>query len=279
MSQAKNKGKTKSNEQKLRTSKTDKVILLFVILVPALILMSIAIFGSVNQPFEEGTEITFQAIDFGTDQNVTDAEVDLYYLNVSSYTEQEIEEVTNDMFVDFYTFNIDDVITANGSYLYRFYVYAENYTGYFGYPTVGLNKVYLAKIPTLLNMLAINTELGTSFNDTDVANWSIQFNCDDEEGFIPFYNKTAEENSSIVVKVTFDQAANISWVDYDGNYNTNKTAIGNSVFIELYNFAFLESGILNIALDEASLNIDFSTETIAIGYGNSNNYVELDQQI
>lgn len=241
------------------------------------------ILQAIQNPFQAGDKFSFQIVfnqGSGSSGNLR-----LYYYNCSGLTDEEISEIaSNDSnFVAYWEipFSADGIIgelTANQSFLYRYYVEPVNYTGSYGYVAIGLNKIFLNLLPTSLFVDVTSQTYQHTLENTTETNWTSTFG-QVGHAFNTWYNKSGNENISWVLKFDFDIVAdidfvNVSWFSYE-NQNTIKTADGNSVYVELGNFGF--TNLFN--------NLEFkffdgigttaNITRLGIGYGNPTNYNEL----
>jgi hypothetical protein len=241
------------------------------------------ILNAMQNPFVAGDKFSFQ-INFNQGSG-TPGNLQLYYVNTTGMTDEEIQGVvSNDSeFVDYFTipFAIDGVITeltANDSYLYRYYVQPAGYTGSYGYVAIGENAIYLNLLPTSLNIDVTSLTYSHVLENTTETNWTTTYS-QIGYGFNTFYNKTGAENISWVFKFDFDVPAldtfvDVSWFSYE-NQNTIETIVGNSLYVEIQNYGF-EDTQNNLGFKFAdTIGSTFNVTRLGIGYGNANNFVEL----
>lgn len=275
------KSKGKGSFSQLNTKWKALIVVLGVIF--AVGITSIVIISQLaDQPFVAGDTFSFQ-IDFKYGSG-SSGNLQLYYYNASGLTDdQKGEIVTNDSkFVDFYEipFGIDgiiDEIEVNDSFYYRYYVQPADYSGSYGYVIRGLNEIYVVLLPTTLAVDVSSPTFSHTLLNTTETNWSITY-VQAQHGFNSWYNKTGLENMSWVFKFDFDVTAeesfvNVSWFSFE-NQNTFKTINGNSLYVEIKNFGYINQNTLNIKFFDQIGTIANVTR-LGIGYGNANNFVEL----
>lgn len=258
------------------------VIILIALVSVSAVLLGVYYAQLVENPFEEGDSFSFK-ITFNQGSGEA-GNLDLYYYNSSGKTNEEIQEFLSNQsnFVDYFEipFLADgeiDEITANASYYYRYYVQPANYTGSFGYVTLGLNEIYLRLLPTSLSIDVTSLTFGHTLENTTETNWTCTY-AQSGHAFNTWYNKTGNENITWVFKFDFDVPAldtfvDIEWYNYE-NQNTIETIDGNSLYVEIHNYAFNSNDEMNFKFFD-EIGTTANVTRLGIGYGNALNYVEL----
>lgn len=263
-----------------------KNIISAVIIVVVVVLLGVGLplmLQAIQNPFQAGDRFSFQII-FNQGSGSA-GNLQLYYYNCSGLDQAEVETITsNDSnFVDYWDipFDSDGIIeelTANDSFVYRYYVQPENYSGSYGYVGLGLNKIYLNLLPTSLAIDVTSLTFSHTLLNTTETNWTTTYG-QSGYGFNTWYNKSGNENISWVFKFDFDVPAlatfvDVNWFSYE-NQNTIETIDGNSLYIEIQNYGF-QNIQYNFGFKFAdTIGSTFNVTRLAIGYGNANNFIEL----
>jgi hypothetical protein len=232
----------------------------------------------VPPPEGEETEFKFLITDYATGEEVDDANVYLYSVDIEDMT---IDEITDLEFADYELDESGDedlTHTPENNTLYWCHINSSGYLPVWMQPWVGVNEISLMNKTEALGAVFydadLNTEIGGDTWNTTEADWTLRtvtdFDEDEDgvdgyyEGYISYYDFSNDAFMRIIFEFEFNQSASASWVEVD-DFTNVKVVAGNSTFIGL-NTLLLGENVFEVDFDDG-IGSDFALNGVKVHFG------------
>lgn len=217
-----------------------------------------------------------------TTTEVISTQLKLYGMSKTGLTEQQIADRTN----QFAYYTLIATLAHGQSFTpvanYQYWVSAE-LTGYVNQsfvPKLGENFVEMMNLTADVEMLAFNSTLGTTINQTDSRTWTVSIQAVDSdgnasvlEGYMANYQFATDTNNYVCLRVQFNTTADIAYSNVD---NALEIPNGNYTFYE-FPITFYDSYQFDITFNTA-IGSTYEVIGFSIGYGNAASFTAWDSQ-
>lgn len=223
----------------------------------------------------------------GTEVDNDYHEIYIYRCDISSKTTDEIEDLV-------YTDYTYDTSKDNGEYytpeddeIYWCKLNGSDIVEYWFIPVLGVNTIYALNETEDVAMVAYSTdELSTTINQTNYDKWTIQTQTLDgaegtgeatsKEGYASYYDFEDDDWMYVNIEITFNTTAELSWCDFESNYEHNEARSGSVITYEI-EVLLLGSNTFEIDFG-TTLGTSFEVIGIVISYGDADSNTDWDSQ-
>jgi hypothetical protein len=223
---------------------------------------------------------------------------------VYDYSEIDAEDVADTLadlvYADFTSDGTDDTKTPDADSAYIMAVtgtdtvtlwYATDsrlFSGLLPLLVLGTNDIYIMNATEDVSFLCYDSNsLTSTINQTDYRDWTLQMNSLDaaegttaeitaNEGYLPFYDPSVAEDTSLVIELQFNTTASAAWCELQTGYENREVASGNYLYIEV-DIVLYGTDTLEIRLSSV-LGTDFEIIGIVISYGYATSNTNWDTQ-
>jgi len=219
-----------------------------------------------------------------------DHDIYIYKCDISSKTAEEIEDL---VFSD-YTYDTSkdngETYTPEDDEIYYAKLNGSDIVEYWFIPVLGVNTIYALNETEDVAMVAYSTdELSTTVNQTNYDKWTIQTQTLDgaegtgeataNEGYKSYYDFEDDDWFYVCLEITFNTTAQLSWCDFDSDYEFNERAAGSVLYYEI-TCEMIGSTTFEIDLG-STLGIAGGFEVIQfnISYGDADSNTDWDFQV
>lgn len=164
------------------------------------------------------------------------------------------------------------------------YIIEVNFTDYQSYefiPTMAVEIVKLACVPTATSAVMLSEKLDTTINQTDEVNWDVVIRFTDADGLVnstmgykPFLNYTQMKSQYQVIVIDCN-ATTIELDDVEVTGAVGVIAISSDKIIITINETFLGEKTVGLEFDATDLGVDFEVNQVLYGFGTASSYTTL----
>lgn len=194
---------------------------------------------------------------------ILDNVIDLYRINVKSWTEEEIYNINPQEDMNYFTtLQSCGRYKPNWDYMYYAIFHHSEYESVEFLPTLGENVLYTIKSPETVDFKI------TTQNETNLV---IQVIAEENTGKLPVYDYNLEERSGVIIKFQCNVDPSISLVkNIVGGYDYIKMILNHTYILQITMFLF-EDATINLDLIQNALEV-YQVDSIEAywGYFNQN---------
>ncbi len=240
----------------------------------------------------EATTITVNVYDTynNEEMNADYHEIYRYKVDMSNLTDSEIENLEYADYSYDTSFNSGGYWTPAADYKYCLKVngsdIVETWVIDITIADVGVIDIYVANMTEDVAMACVSVdELATGLVNTTYDEWNINFQALDgaegtgsateKEGYKAYYDFEDDAWNTVVLKISFNSTAVISYVDLKTDVLHDTSVSGNDIYFEMkIEFTGLESVKIDFA--SAALNSTVGCAGASIGYGSAASFTAWD---
>jgi len=236
------------------------------------------------------TDYEFLVLDYynGDEMDEDDHDLNMYRVDVSELDADEIDDL---LYADYSlaTSALDsgDDYDPDEDYDYYMLLNGSDICDYWFIPVLGLNTIYAMNETEDVAMVAYSTdELSTTVNQTNYDEWTIRTQCLDgaegtgeataKEGYKGCYDFSDDDNTYVVIKITFNTTAQLSWCDFESNYDVNELTAASVLYYEV-DVVLLDSQLFEIDFG-STLGTAYEVIQIDVAYGDADSCTSWDAQ-